>query len=44
MGKEHYQHYLNCHNRDIINLESKKGFEIPFFLSKNINSIYKCRS
>lgn len=38
-SKEHYQHYLNFQNKDIINLGVEKGFEIPFFLSNNINSI-----
>ena len=31
-GKEHYQHSLNFHNKDIINLGVEKGFEIPFFI------------
>ena len=38
-GEEHYQHYLNFNRGNIINLGVEKGFEIPFFLSHEIDSI-----
>ncbi|MDC3089965.1 hypothetical protein OA346_01805 [Candidatus Pelagibacter sp.] len=36
---EHYQDYLNFNNSNIINLGVDNGFEIPFFLSNEINKI-----
>ena len=39
MSHEHYQHYLDFKDSNIINLGVELGFEIPFFLSKNISSI-----
>ena len=38
-GEEHYQHHLNFNRGNIINLGVEKGFEIPFFLSHEIDSI-----
>ena len=38
-GEEHYQHHLNFNRVNIINLGVEKGFEIPFFLSHEIDSI-----
>jgi hypothetical protein len=37
--EEHYQHYLNFKNAEIINLGVADGFEIPFFLASNIKKI-----
>ena len=37
--KEHYQDYLNFKNTNIINLGVDNGFELPFFLTNNINKI-----
>jgi hypothetical protein len=37
--KEHYQHYLNFDNSNIINLGVDNGFEVPFFLSNNIEKL-----
>ena len=36
---EHYQDYLNFENANIINLGVANGFELPFFLTQNINKV-----
>tara|TARA_B100001250_G_C19728128_1_gene757076 strand:+ start:75 stop:1259 length:1185 start_codon:yes stop_codon:yes gene_type:complete len=36
---EHYQDYLNFKNANLINLGVDKGFEIPLFLSSNLNKL-----
>ncbi len=36
---EHYQDYLNFDEANIINLGVANGFELPFFLTQNINKI-----
>ena len=36
---EHYQDYLNFEKANIINLGVANGFELPFFLTQNINKV-----
>ena len=36
---EHYQDHLNFEKANIINLGVANGFELPFFLTQNINKV-----
>ncbi len=38
-SEEHYQHHLKFEKSNIINFGVELGFEIPFFLANNLNSI-----